>query len=214
MLLDLPIDVVESIIDEIQAPSTLFSLALTCTQLSTLIIPYHLDSRIIQCEFWREDIWNQLLQSKRVLNALHGIEVASDLSNIGVRDFSVFESRDAKLEGPIDVEQMEAGIKMLRTVITKTSRLQKFICTLESKDIARFKPVFDSLAEVHGAALQELGVVITGGILNDAMVDFEQMLHTLTGLSRVSITSNNNDTTWLDDTIDILINHCPHLKSL
>ncbi|KIJ24520.1 hypothetical protein M422DRAFT_274688 [Sphaerobolus stellatus SS14] len=64
---------------------------------------------------------------------------------------------------------------MLRTVITKTPRLQQFICTLESEDIAHFKPVFNSLTEAHGAALQELGVMITGGISSGTMGDFELM---------------------------------------
>ncbi|KIJ44679.1 hypothetical protein M422DRAFT_103830, partial [Sphaerobolus stellatus SS14] len=58
----LPIESLESIIDNIDTCKGLLYLALTCSQLKDLIIPNHIEYRYIRCDPYRRSLWIKLIQ--------------------------------------------------------------------------------------------------------------------------------------------------------
>ncbi|KIJ55924.1 hypothetical protein M422DRAFT_239090 [Sphaerobolus stellatus SS14] len=142
MLLTLPIDVLESILYELEEPSPLLSLGLTSKQLCELITPYHLQSRFIRCGAWREDVWNSVLDSPHVLDLLWGIEVMGDLALV-FRDIlplpSCFQESESsgedededtdtdtstETEPDNDVDTLQSGILALSSLLTMTAHLK------------------------------------------------------------------------------------------
>ncbi|KIJ35173.1 hypothetical protein M422DRAFT_100027, partial [Sphaerobolus stellatus SS14] len=71
-LIKLPLELVQEIIGNIDKPTDLFTLALTCKSLSNLVIPDHLDYRFIQCSPADTPVWQHLIKqphlSRRVQN--------------------------------------------------------------------------------------------------------------------------------------------------
>lgn len=71
-LLDLPLETVDEIITYISSPSSLLSLARTCKALASLVIPDHLDFRIIRAPLGRTELWESVLRDD-----LHAANVRS-----------------------------------------------------------------------------------------------------------------------------------------
>ncbi|KIJ53050.1 hypothetical protein M422DRAFT_202381, partial [Sphaerobolus stellatus SS14] len=58
---ELPIELVEKTIGFIDKPSDLLALALACKSFANLVIPDHLDYRIVQCAPGDTQVWQHLI---------------------------------------------------------------------------------------------------------------------------------------------------------
>ncbi|KIJ42611.1 hypothetical protein M422DRAFT_31211 [Sphaerobolus stellatus SS14] len=91
---------------------------------------------------------------------------------------------------------IESVLFALSRVITRVLRLKRFICTLEHGDIERFKPVFTSLANVHGYALQEPGIVVTGYYWRQ-VIEIEDMVCTCNAVPCCTLINSRRYIIWL-----------------
>ncbi|KIJ35163.1 hypothetical protein M422DRAFT_99042, partial [Sphaerobolus stellatus SS14] len=57
----LPLELVHKFIENIETPSDLLPLALICKSFSNLIIPDHIDYRLIQCSLADTQVWQHLI---------------------------------------------------------------------------------------------------------------------------------------------------------
>ncbi|KAF8517036.1 hypothetical protein BU17DRAFT_92206 [Hysterangium stoloniferum] len=72
---DLPIEIVEHIVSEIEHPRDLLSLALSNSSLKNIIIPYHIQFRHIACDPCREYLWQYLSDHPHLAARIRQIEI-------------------------------------------------------------------------------------------------------------------------------------------
>ncbi|KIJ48321.1 hypothetical protein M422DRAFT_106991, partial [Sphaerobolus stellatus SS14] len=72
----LPIETLESIIDNIDTCKDLLNLALTCSQLKDLIIPNHIEYRYIRCDPYRRSLWIKLIQKPLLASHIRYLDLS------------------------------------------------------------------------------------------------------------------------------------------
>ncbi|KIJ44699.1 hypothetical protein M422DRAFT_132354, partial [Sphaerobolus stellatus SS14] len=74
----LPVETLESIIDNIDRCKDLLNLALTCSQLRDLIIPNHIEYRYIRCDPYRRSLWTKLIQQPRLASNIRILDLSDE----------------------------------------------------------------------------------------------------------------------------------------
>jgi len=87
---DHPLDVQHSIMETIDSPKDLLSLALSSKHYYQLIVPYHLQFRILRCSVQRTHVWTKLSTKKHLCSRFRRLEITHRFQPRDSEDFLIF----------------------------------------------------------------------------------------------------------------------------
>lgn len=122
-----PTEILDAIVFHVDSKQDLFSLALSCQRMHGIVIPRHLDYRIIRCKVSSISVWNHLIVHRSLAKNVRRLDILDERSTEPEMVPSGIMASDTDLESTDDELGMhQKQERYLVSALTKMSALASF----------------------------------------------------------------------------------------
>ncbi|PBK62247.1 hypothetical protein ARMSODRAFT_608740 [Armillaria solidipes] len=213
-----PTEILDAIVFHIDSKQDLLALALSCQRMHGIVIPRHLDYRVLRCKVSSISMWNHLIINRSLAKNVRRLEILDERTSVdALRVPGGIVGTDTDLESTDDELAMhEKQERYLVSALTKMTALNSFVWSCNHSPIS-IDNVWPTLLKCHSLSEVEIHDNIVFGPTSgeDSQAARSLVLPSVKTASFQSTkhiygSCQNPELGRIKD----MLNHCPNLEDL
>ncbi|PBK86263.1 hypothetical protein ARMGADRAFT_1055330 [Armillaria gallica] len=213
-----PTEILDAIVFHIDSKQDLLALALSCQRMHGIVIPRHLDYRVLRCKVSSISMWNHLIINRSLARNVRRLEILDERTSMdALRIPGGIVGTDTDLESTDDELAMhEKQERYLVSALTKMTALNTFVWSCNHSPIS-IDNVWPTLLKCHSLSEVEIHDNMVFGPTSgeDSQAARSLVLPSVTTASFQSTkhiygSCQNPELGRIKD----MLNHCPNLEDL
>ncbi|KAK0218589.1 hypothetical protein EDD85DRAFT_893785 [Armillaria nabsnona] len=213
-----PTEILDAIVFHIDSKQDLLALALSCQRMHGIVIPRHLDYRVLRCKVSSISMWNHLIVNRSLARNVRKLEILDERTSMdALRIPGGIVGTDTDLESTDDELAMhEKQERYLVSALTKMTALNMFVWSCNHSPIS-IDNVWPTLLKCHSLSEVEIHDNMVFGPTSDENSHAARSL-VLPSVKTASFQSTKHIYGSCQNPelgrIKDMLNHCPNLEDL